>query len=88
MIVQFPIRDFLNAAAGCSGAAVTAEGGDQLPGVVALPVPYERLDFCHHCQDEMRFLVRYEILDGRVGVCTHCGREKKFPFSRSVSEVA
>lgn len=53
-----------------------------------LAVPYELPEFCHKCQDEQRFLVRYEVSDGRLGVCSHCGREKTFLFSRTTVEAA
>jgi hypothetical protein len=52
-----------------------------------LEVPYELPAFCNHCQDERRFFVYAEIVNGRVGFCCDCGREKFFPFSRTVSEV-
>ena len=55
--------------------------------LVPLSVPYEEFSFCHYCQDERRFFLYAEILTGRIGVCVDCGREKRFPFSRTVSEV-
>ncbi len=70
-------------------SSVGPEGGMDSPSfVAALDIPYELPDFCPYCQDDSRFLVRYELLDGRLAVCTHCGREKRVPFSRAVSEVA
>lgn len=56
--------------------------------LIPLVVPYELPDFCPYCQDDSRFLVRYEIADGNLGVCSHCGREKRVPFTRTTTEVA
>ena len=55
---------------------------------LVLDVPYELPAFCYHCQDEQRFLVRYEVDDGRLAVCVNCGREKRIPFTRTTSEAA
>jgi hypothetical protein len=55
--------------------------------LVWLDVPEERMEFCHHCQDERRFIVDRELATARIGKCISCKRDKRFPFSRTVSEV-
>jgi hypothetical protein len=57
-------------------------------GVYLLDVPIEWNEFCWYCNDDRLFFADRECFGGLLARCTHCGREKFQPFTRTVSEVA